>query len=445
MLAKSIAHFGHVLGAFKEKYKDKYEPKETPKIAVMDEEQVTQVEDGDKPPPEEEYFDYAILELVQSVPHEDPFKAQIDAIEEEAKKPQHYDGGAVPQFMLSFLDTMQSSAESFRQEKVRQLRAVCVKLRTETMVQMARTVFANLLENRKALLEQRAEEAAEKVRRVLKHTDAWRKENEKKLTPSMANPNYAKQLAALCAQEEERYTHAVDSINENWKERADLLRRERGSTIREFSSTFEVLIRLVDRIPLKPHFNKLEGDDTVEIARMSLKRLLRKKMEKKLGTPQEQKEWRQQMTKGEGATKFAEVLSSQSDAVDQSGEKLPDREWECLPVDSLVMQPEWDLAEEGADDEDGAAERAARAGSADAELAAFAPVLSFRSPVHKALFKERNACFAMYAKAFRAVCQQCLDELKSSKTKEELGEMNWQSMLNQLTKGEEEPAKKQTE
>ena len=37
-----------------------------------------------------------------------------------------------------------------------------------------------------------------------------------------------------------RYTHAVDSINENWKERADLLRRERGSTIREFSSTFEV-------------------------------------------------------------------------------------------------------------------------------------------------------------------------------------------------------------
>lgn len=447
LLAKSIAHFGHVLGAFKENYKDKYEPKETPKIAVMDEEQVTQVEDGEKPPPEEEYFDYAIIELVQSIPHEEPFKAQIDAIEEEAKKPQHYDGGAVPQFMLSFLDTMQSSAESFRQEKVRQLRAVCVKLRTETMVQMARTVFANLLENRKALLEQRAEEAAEKVRRVLKHTDAWRKENEKKLTPSMANPNYAKQLAALCAQEEERYTHAVDSINENWKERADLLRRERGSTIREFSSTFEVLIRLVDRIPLKPHFNKLEGDDTVEIARMSLKRLLRKKMEKKLGTPQEQKEWRQQMTKGEGATKFAEVLSSQSDAVDQSGEKLPDREWECLPVDSLVMQPEWDLAEEGADDEDGdgAAERAARAGSADAELEAFAPVLSFRSPVHKALFKERNACFAMYAKAFRAVCQQCLDELKSSKTKEELGEMNWQSMLNQLTKGEEEPAKKQTE
>ena len=48
-------------------------------------------------------------------------------------------------------------------KQVRQLRAVCVKLRTETMVQMARTVFANLLENRKALLEQRAEEAAEKV------------------------------------------------------------------------------------------------------------------------------------------------------------------------------------------------------------------------------------------------------------------------------------------
>ena len=42
------------------------------------------------------------------------------------------------------------------------------------------------------------------VRRVLKHTDASRKQNEKNLTPSMANPNYAKQLAELCAQEEER-------------------------------------------------------------------------------------------------------------------------------------------------------------------------------------------------------------------------------------------------
>merc|ERR1719498_1048465 len=226
----------------------------------MDEEDIMQAEND---APEKEYFDYAILELLQSIPTELPIDEQIKAIDEEARK-HDYDiaGGGVPQFMLSFLENMKTSAEAFRQEKVRQLRAVCVKLRTETMVQMARTVFANLLENRKALLEQRAEEAAEKVRRVLKHTDAWRKENEKKLTPSMANPNYAKQLAALCAQEEERYTHAVDSINENWKERADLLRRERGSTIREFSSTFEVLIRLVDRIPLKPHFNKLGRDDT---------------------------------------------------------------------------------------------------------------------------------------------------------------------------------------
>merc|ERR1719197_2173439 len=316
----------------------------------MDEEQVMQVEGA----PETEYFDNAILELLQTIPTESPIDEQIKAIDEEARK-HDYDiaGGGVPQFMLSFLENMKTSAEAFRQEKVRQLRAVCVKLRTETMVKMAKTVFANLLENRKLLLEQRAEEAADKVRRVLKKTDASRKQNEKNLTPSMANPNYAKQLAELCEQEEKRYHKALNNIHKNWQERAELLRQERGCTIREFSSTFEVLIRLVDRIPLKPHFEKLEGDDAVEIARMSLKRLLRKKMESQLGTPQDQKEWRQQMMKGEDATKFADVLSSHSGAVDQSGEKLPDREWECLPVDSLVMQPEWDLAEEGADDEGG--------------------------------------------------------------------------------------------
>jgi len=142
--------------------------------------------------------------------------------------------------------------------------------------------------------------------------------------------------------------------------------------------------------------------------------------------------------KGEEATKFANVLASHSGAVDQSGEALPPREWECLPVDSLVMSPEWNLADEDAneDPDEDPAEREARAGSADHELEAFAPVMSFRSPVHKALFKERNACFAMYSKGFRAVAQQCLDELKSAKTKEEVGEKNWQSMLMQLTKGE---------
>jgi hypothetical protein len=385
--------------------------------------------------PEKEYFDYAILELLQSIPNEHPIDEQITAIDEEARK-HDYDlaGGGVPQFMLSFLENMKTSAEAFRQEKARQLRAICVKLRTETMVQMARTVFANLLQNRTLMLEQRAEEAAEKVRKVLKHTDTLRKQNEKNLTPSMANPNYAKQLAELCAMEEERYNYALDNIHENWKERADLLRNERGCTIREFSSTFEVLIRLVDRIPLKPHFEKLEGDDAVEIARMSLKRLLRKKMESQLGPPQDQKDWRSQMMKGEAATKFADVLSSHSGAVDQSGEALPPREWECLPVDSLGMQPEWDLEEEDPDEDP--AEREARAGSADHELEAFSPVMSFRSPVHKALFKERNTCFAMYSKAFKAVAQQCLDELKSAKTKEEVGEKNWQSMLMQLTKGE---------
>merc|ERR1719171_312923 len=265
LLAESIAHFGRVLGAFKPAHADKYKAEETPQIAVMDEEQVMRVE-GDAP--EKEYFENAILELLQSIPNEKQINEQILAIDEEARK-HDYDiaGGGVPQFMLSFLENMKTSAEAFRQEKARQLRAVCVKLRTETLVQMARTVFANLLENRKLVLEQRAEEAAEKVRKVLKHTEATRRQNEKNLTPSMANPNYAKQLADLCQREEERYQLALNNIHDNWRERAELLRHERGCTIREFSSTFEVLVRLVDRIPLKPHFEKLEGDDAVEIAR----------------------------------------------------------------------------------------------------------------------------------------------------------------------------------
>merc|ERR1719235_592486 len=118
LLAQSIAHFGRVLGAFKPAHADKYKAEETPAIAVMDEEQVMQVEGA----PETEYFDNAIIELLQSIPTELPIDEQIKAIDEEARK-HDYDiaGGGVPQFMLSFLENMKTSAEAFRQEKVRQL------------------------------------------------------------------------------------------------------------------------------------------------------------------------------------------------------------------------------------------------------------------------------------------------------------------------------------
>merc|ERR1719487_177503 len=46
LLAQSIAHFGRMLGAFKPAHADKYKAEETPLVAVMDEEQVMQVEDG---------------------------------------------------------------------------------------------------------------------------------------------------------------------------------------------------------------------------------------------------------------------------------------------------------------------------------------------------------------------------------------------------------------
>merc|ERR1719352_1502925 len=88
-------------------------------------------------------------------------------------------------------------------------------------------------------------------------------------------------------------------------------------------------------------------------------------------------------------------------------------------------------------DGDGAdPEERQRALSAEDDLAAFAPVESVRSPVHKALFKERNAFFDRYAEAFRSTSLRRLEQLRAAQTKEDVGEKNWQSMLLQLTKGE---------
>merc|ERR1719271_1669796 len=179
----------------------------------------------------------------------------------------------------------------------------------------------------------------------------------------------------------------------------------------EFASSFEVLIRLVDRIPLRTHFERIEGDDTVEVARMSLKRLMRKKY-----------------TGHEGA-------------VDQSGEALPARTWEILPVSALELAPEWaGVAEEPGSPTSpaGQPEGTKEVPSAAEDVGELLDVESFRSPVHKALFKQRNHFFDAYAAAFRATSLRRLEQLRAVRMKEEVGDQNWKSMLTQLTKEEEE-------
>ena len=180
--------------------------------------------------------------------------------------------------------------------------------------------------------------------------------------------------------------------------------------MKEFASTFEVLIRLFDRIPLIPHFERISGDDTVEVARMSMKRLMRKKADGHEG------------------------------AVDQSGEALPARTWEILPVSALELAPEWYNADEPGSPTSSQPDGARDAPSAAEDVGELLDVESFRSPVHKALFKQRNHFFDAYAAAFRATSTRRLEQLRAVRMKEEVGDKNWKSMLTQLTKEEEAPA-----
>lgn len=387
ILAVSIGVFGQLLGAFKSTHEDKYRSKDTPKVAVFDEKAIYAEAGGE----EEGAFEISVLELLEQVPAMPPMQEQIVTIDDDSKKHYQQGGGQVPQFMAVFLENMKTAGEAYRQDKVRTLRTICTQLRTVTLLHMAGTLFADLFARGTGSLERRTGDAEMRVRAILRDTDERRKANEKALTPSMANPNYAKQLKKLCDEDTERYEFAKKTIAEARVEMAALFRAEAGHTTKRFAATFEALIHLVDRIPLTPHFRQLDGDDTVEYSRMSLKRLLRK-----------------QSAGHEGI-------------VDQSGEVLPSRTWECLEGACLQLSPEWD--EDGAD-------------APELDLGAFSPVDSVRSPVHKALFHERNRQFTRYCECYAVTSQRRLDAFKAAMTKEQLGERNWQTMLVQLTKGE---------
>merc|ERR1719473_1241763 len=134
-------------------------------------------------------------------------------------------------------------------------------------------------------------------------------------------------------------------------------------------------------------------------------------------------------------------LLSGNPEIDTSGE-LPLRIWPGLLKNelSLKLKPEEGWPKLGGEEEppaDGGDDVEAQAPLLDPEDRTL-EVNSVRSDVHKRLFERRNAKYERYAEEFSAQVAKYGGELKLNETKESMGRRNWNFMVKQLTKENEE-------
>jgi len=334
----------------------------------------------------------------------DPLGAEVEAIAKQANDVYAGKGGT-PQVRVDFWGEMRQAADQQCQEAARELRVYSDTLRQEVLLRLGEALFGELgsrsiLELKQLLAEVQAGTAAEWAT-----LDSRRAAHEKRLGHGLAGPNSEAALRELVTMEADRYGEAIKLSRQDRSKTAVCLRGLASGFVRRMAARFELAMRLVDRLPLHAHYRQLPGDENEEVPRPSIKRRMR------------------QLQTG--------VMA------DLSGETLPEKYWQGLPLNELraALLP--------ADKEGNATSSASW--PPDYELSGLAPealetdlmpaVASFRSPVHRRLFEARNMHYQRYKAEFLREVGCRRDALAMREEREQAGQQRWKTMIRQVQGG----------
>eukprot|EP00392_Amoebophrya_sp_AT5.2_P001937 g1942.t1 len=375
------------------------------------------------------------INLLGPIPGNDlytPAIAKVDQAGRDAYK------SGLPDFMAKFLEDMKVATESHRQKNCFELREKCRSMRETILLEVGPAAFGDLLERALEELKQSVIALSKKMTAATAALDERRLGHEQRLTPSLANPNNARILQKLKDDEALRYKDAGETLNRFKLQFSNILHRESVSFLHRLTLTFQTLVRTLDALPLATHFNPLPGDENVQMERMSIKRRKRR------------------VAQGHDKATPIEI----------DDEKLPPRTWEGVKTNLWELEGGFWTPE----NEHLAGRIKDPAGSAPASLtftppsgedvitvpsfsgdrpfpqlqaqllgSADSPAIdSFRTPVHKILFRRRNDAYAQYETVFRKEVLDIGTILEDRFAKEDAGEANWQNMCHQLVSGGEE-------
>jgi hypothetical protein len=390
VLTGALNNLGSHLEAFKADKVANYKLEGLPQLRVLSEaEALIPADAADEVKATEQALkDQCLVQVMGPVLRADPFNKEIEAIKKEAHDTYAGKGGT-PDFMTTFLKEMESSADRARQEIALSVRERSEFLRDEILLDLGDAVYGELFSRSLRELFRDLRQVQEKMNAAWEELNNRRANHEKRLGPRLSNPNAEKELQQLIEEEANRYKAALEQMKDDriqivtcFRNHADLFRTR-------LVAAFEATFKIVDAVPLTPHFSPLPGDETVEPARMSIKRRMRR------------------LQKGE--------------SVDQNPDMLPSRTWPGVPLHELrgtLKGKEWPKDKQLVE---------------VADLAEPSPELpSFRSATHKKLFERRNFYYTDYKNEFSREVTNRAMELSTREAKEQAGQVNWTSMVYQL-------------
>eukprot|EP00928_Gymnodinium_smaydae_P058571 TRINITY_DN4175_c1_g1_i2.p1 TRINITY_DN4175_c1_g1~~TRINITY_DN4175_c1_g1_i2.p1 ORF type:complete len:1496 (-),score=409.80 TRINITY_DN4175_c1_g1_i2:405-4892(-) len=379
---------GTHLDAFKETHASRYNLENLKYFRVLSESEVVCGE-GDEAgqAAEQELRRLCLLRIVGPLTDSATYNGVITSVVEMSNAT--YASG-MPAFMQTFLDEMKEHAERSRLDAALWIRERCDELRASALLRLGGALFGELAARLSNGLRERTERERAVTAGEWEKMDKKRQEHEKRLNPKLANPNNEPELVSLIAGEADRYKVASETVAEDRARMATCLREQADAFVKCLAARFEVAVGLVDALPLHGHFAPLPGDEQVEAPRMSIKRRMRK------------------------------IESGQS--VDP-GDGLPERSWRGVPryeLRALLRGGSWPEDEE-------------LSAVPEEDLQGRTPAVdSYRSPVHRDLYEQRNRFYDEFKQAFTAEVQRRDGELRAREERENVGDKTWYSMVRQL-------------
>lgn len=215
---------------------------------------------------EDELQTAVLSKILDVIPESGLFTAGVSKVEEQGKA--HY-GGNLPDFMAVFLQKMKVAAEAHRLSNGRELRELCSKLRDVDLLKLADAVCGELSNRCIEEMNEDVKTLKQQLKKSILYYDGKRAEHEKRLTPSLANPNYARVLQLLKEAEAKRHEDSVSALEQYKILFANLLQRHACGYVHRLFLTFRAIVVIVDALPLATHFNPLPGDESIVESRMS--------------------------------------------------------------------------------------------------------------------------------------------------------------------------------
>lgn len=369
-----------------------------------------------------------IIDLFGRIRKSEPLAVEAKKVRESVSV--HYKG-AVPQFMEAYLAHTHKLEHSHRLHLSVELRDLASGLRGGILCDVVARAFTDLVKRQQEALEAACKEAERKSNEALSGTSERRRGLDAQLRPELARPNMAHILEELCVEEKARHKEAKQALKGVRINLGEVFRSQAKAFLKSLVAQFEAIVTLVDALPLPVHFAKLEGDETTnghteeEREEVSLKR----RMRRQAGSRRPE----------EGA--------------------LPPRVWQGVPMDEIRVNeklwPEDEEAKRRAAEAAAAAEAEAAAAAKkrgsivkgktkkeEEMIAADAPqmspaISSYRSPLHKQLFKSRNECYEQFCKVFHDAMSERHTHWSSREAQEQDLVRSWRLNIQQLKRHSE--------